>query len=181
MPDRATAVLQDEEGRAVLRFQRRLAHPPSRVWRALTATEELAGWHPTPFEFEPAVGGRVTYRTDLGGPSMPPGRVLEYDPPRAFAYTWGGDEVRFELQQQPEGCLLTLTHAFADRLKAARDAAGWDLCLLALASRLDGAPVPSRGKAQRIPEGWSELNREYDERFGIAPEQATPPPSAAEV
>jgi hypothetical protein len=30
------AILQDEEGRSVLRFERLLRHPPERVWRALT-------------------------------------------------------------------------------------------------------------------------------------------------
>ena len=57
MPVAPDAILQDQEGRAVLRFERKLAHPPERVWRALTERGELTGWHPTPFEIEPEAGG----------------------------------------------------------------------------------------------------------------------------
>jgi uncharacterized protein YndB with AHSA1/START domain len=123
----------------------------------------------------------VTFRAELGGPAMPPGRVLEYDPPRTFAYTWGQDALRFELERRPEGSLLTFTHVFDDRFKAARDAAGWELCLQALSSRLEGEPTPGPGEGPAIPEGWSELNSEYEKRFGIAPEQAMPPPTADEI
>jgi hypothetical protein len=31
--------------RAVVRFERHLPHPPTKVWRALTEPEHLAGWH----------------------------------------------------------------------------------------------------------------------------------------
>ena len=48
MPDEH-AVLPEREGRSVLRFERLLAHPRERVWRALTEREELEAWHPTPF------------------------------------------------------------------------------------------------------------------------------------
>jgi hypothetical protein len=34
MPVAPEAILQDQEGRAMLRFERKLAHPPERVWRA---------------------------------------------------------------------------------------------------------------------------------------------------
>jgi uncharacterized protein YndB with AHSA1/START domain len=178
MPNPAPAVLEDEQGRAVLRFERELPHPPERVWEAITATEQLRSWHPTPFEFEPRNGGAVRYRADLGGPEMPPGTVLEYEPPRAFAYSWGEDGLRFELLPRPDGCLLILTHTFEDRLKAARDAAGWHMCLDALAGSLAGRPGTAPADGPRIPEGWAALNAEYERRFGIAHEQATRPPTA---
>jgi hypothetical protein len=41
MSDGADAILQDHEGRAVLRFERPLSYPLERVWRALTEREEL--------------------------------------------------------------------------------------------------------------------------------------------
>jgi uncharacterized protein YndB with AHSA1/START domain len=178
MSETAAALQRDEQGRAVLRFERVLAHPPQRVWEALTQTAQLRSWHPTPFEFEPAVGGRVRYRPDLGGPAMPDGVVLAYEPPRALAYSWGEDELRFELLAgDGDGCVLVLTHAFDDRLKAARDAAGWHLCLRALTAHLDGRPAPDLGEAQRIPDGWSQLNDDYERRFRIPHELATPPPA----
>ncbi len=34
----------------VLRYRRGLAHPPPKVWRALTEDEHLAAWFPTAIE-----------------------------------------------------------------------------------------------------------------------------------
>jgi uncharacterized protein YndB with AHSA1/START domain len=185
MPVAPEAVLQDQEGRPMLRFERVLGHPPERVWRALTEPDELVGWHPTPARLESTPGGRVSYlpleevramseRRDP--PEMPEGEVIEYDPPRVLAHTWGEDMLRWELRPHQEGCLLVLIHTFDDRLKAARDAAGWHLCLEALSLVLDGTPRPEEAHGERIPEGWRELNSAYEERFGIPPEKATPPP-----
>jgi uncharacterized protein YndB with AHSA1/START domain len=182
MPDAANAVLQDEEGRSVLRFERVLRHPPDRVWRALTDPGELSAWHPTPFEVEPADGGGVVrYLPEGDVPDMPDGAVTEYDPPRLLAHAWGEDHLRWELQPHDGGCLLVLTHIFEDRFKAARDAAGWHVCLDALSEMVDGETPQlyshrAGGEAPAIPQGWQELNREYEERFGIPPEKATPPP-----
>ena len=183
MPERATAQLREQGGRMVLQFERVLGHEPERVWDALTVAGELAAWHPSPFELEPRVGGTVTFIPSPGIPSMPPGSVLAYEPPRRLAYTWGEDELRFEVHDHPGGSRLTLAHVFDDRFKAARDAAGWDLCLQALDLRLrgeqpgadeDGRSRP--GAPGRIPPGWRELNDDYQRRFGIAPQDATPPP-----
>ena len=184
----ADAVLQDDRGRAVLRFERRLRHRPERVWRALTDPDELFAWHPTPARLEPHAGGAITYLEGGDVPDMGTGEITEYDPPRALAHTWGDDHLRWELRPDDDGCLLVLTHTFDDRFKAARDAAGWHLCIDALAASLDGGETPlGRAFAARRevdgprpegpPEEWGELNRAYQERFEIPPERATPPPS----
>ena len=172
----ADAILQDQQGRSVLRFERTLRYPPERVWRALTEPAEHRSWHPTPFELEPAVGGKVTY---LGGddvPHMPTGEVTEYDPPRLLAHTWDEDLLRWELRAHDDGCVLVLTHTFDDHFKAARDAAGWHVCLDALSATLYGKQPPHGEDGERLPGGWRELNTAYERRFGIPPERATPPP-----
>jgi uncharacterized protein YndB with AHSA1/START domain len=183
----ADAILQDDQGRAVLRFERRLNHSPERVWTALTDEDELFHWHPTPAEFEPAVGGAVSWSEGGDVPDMAPGEVTEYDPPRALAHTWGDDHLRWELEPRGDGCLLVLTHTFEDRLKAARDAAGWHLCLDALSASLDGGETQlgrvfarrrEGGGTEEHPSDWKELNRAYEERFGIPAEKATPPPAS---
>jgi uncharacterized protein YndB with AHSA1/START domain len=174
MPDEHAVLVQDERGRAVLRFERLLAHSPERVWRALTEQGAVEDWHPTPFELDSVVGGQVRYAGD--GTEMPPGRVLAYEPPVLLAYTWGEDELRWSLQDRGDGCLLTLEHAFEDRFKAARDGAGWHLCLIALQEGLDGTPAPKRGHGERLPNDWAELNDLYQQRFRITAEEATPPP-----
>jgi uncharacterized protein YndB with AHSA1/START domain len=163
MPAGKHAVLREHDGRWALVFERTLAQPPERVWRALIERNELAQWHPTPFELRPGTptpGARISFVGVDGGPSMPDGELLEYDPPRALAYTWGEDELRWELGDHDGGCTLRLTHVFDDRLKA-------------LADSLQRTPRPRRGS---LPDGWSELNSDYQRRFGIAPGQATPPP-----
>jgi len=176
MSESADVILADERGRAVLRFERTLPNPPEQVWGALTDPMKLTAWHPSPFEAEPMVGGTVTYVSQGDDPTMPDGEVIEYEPPRVLAHTWGEDLLRWEIRPHDEGCLLVLTHTFDDRLKAARDAAGWHLCLDALASALDHAGPAPPEDAGPIPEGWPELNAAYEQRFGIDPEEATPPP-----
>ena len=171
------AVLRELDGRAVLRFERLLAHPPERVWRALTERADLEAWHPTPFLFEPAAGGKVDFLPAPGAPEMGSGRVLACKEPSLLIYTWGEDELRWTLAARGnDGCLLTLEHLFDDRMKAARDGAGWHICLQALGALLDGGEIPEKGSARNLPVGWSELNADYQRRFGISPQDATPVP-----
>jgi uncharacterized protein YndB with AHSA1/START domain len=146
----------------------------------LTEPEEESVWHPTPARFEPRVGGRVEYVPGGHVSDQPDGEVTDYDPPRLLGYTWTADgpesnHLRFEIRPYDEGSVLILVHTFDDRLKAARDGAGWHVCLDALAASLDGPSAPpehgpdSRGQ-------WPALNGRYQGKFGISPEEATPPP-----
>ena len=150
MPVDADAILTDQHGRAVLRFERALRHPPDRVWAALTEPAEHCSWHPTPFELEPEVGGRVSYLPGGDAPEMPAGEVTEYEPPRVLAHTWDEDLLRWELRPDGDGCLLVLTHTFDDRFKAARDAAGWHVCLDALAATLAGCRARRMAKTASV-------------------------------
>ena len=131
---------------------------------------------PQPFELEPRVGGLLTYIKSDRWPELPDGEVTEYEPPRLLGYTWGGDDLRWELCPRDGGCLLILTHTFDDRFKSARQATGWHLCLAALSTSLDHAHVRMEPDGGRLPQGWRELNGHYEERFGIPPDKATPPP-----
>ena len=66
MPATADAILEDHEGRVVLRFERVLRHPPERVWSALTEVDDLRQWHPSPFELERRAGGAVAFEPPAG-------------------------------------------------------------------------------------------------------------------
>ena len=160
--------LTEWEGRPALRFERTLKASPARVWRALTHADEMDAWHPSPFEADLRVGGAVRY---LG--KLDDGTVKAIEPISLLTYTWGEDDLRWELEEADGGgTVLTLTHAFDDRLKAARDGAGWHVCLGRLTEALDGAGRPEdEGKA------WSDFNPEYEQKFGIDPAEATPPPA----
>src|SRR5262249_37620569 len=50
-------------GERAIRLDEFLAHPPARVWRALTDPDLLARWL-MPNDFRPAAGHRFTFRTD---------------------------------------------------------------------------------------------------------------------
>jgi hypothetical protein len=111
---------------------------------------------------------------------MPDGEVTYYDPPRLLGYTWNADgsesnHLRFEIRPHEGGCVLILTHTFEDRLKAARDGAGWHLCLAALAESLEDTSVSGEALPRSSGE-WPALNRAYQQKFGISTEEATPPP-----
>ena len=58
--------LEQSDGRWQLRFTRRLAHPPERVWRALVDPEELDAWFPTTIEGECAPGAPLRFRFRKG-------------------------------------------------------------------------------------------------------------------
>jgi len=89
-----------------------------------------------------------------------PGRVTEFDPPRLFAFLWGDDYLRFELEPaagSEDACLLRLTVLLDQREKAARDGAGWHVCLDRLGRKLAGAEPGGR-------EDWRDLYEEYQRR-----------------
>lgn len=169
------------DGRPALRFERRIGHPAERVWRALTEADDLKQWHPSPYELDPRPGGRVRYlpSEDEWQEQMPEAELTEFDPPRVLAHAWGEDQLRWELESDGDSCRLILVHVFDDRNKAARDGAGWHLCLDGLAASLADGPAregTSIGDDGRTPVGWSALNSAYQRRFGISPEDATPVP-----
>jgi uncharacterized protein YndB with AHSA1/START domain len=157
---------QRDGGRWQLRFTRRFTHPPEKVWRALTEPEHLAVWFPTDIEGERRAGAplRFVFRRGEGPPVD--GEMLAYDPPSLMELRWGDETLRFELRPDGGGSVLTFVNAFAERGKAARDAAGWHACLDVLAHRLDGRPAPWE-PGQR----WAEVHPEYVARFG--PEAST--------
>ena len=167
--------LIEVDGRPALRFERYLDHPVGRVWAALTETDDLRRWHPSPFELEPRPGGAVRFLEpeEEWGPDMPPATLVEFETERVLAHAWGDDTLCWELEPQGDGTRLVLLHTFDDRNKAARDGAGWHICLDGLAALLDGTAGDGGGD----PPGWPQLNEAYQRRFGISPEDATPPPA----
>jgi uncharacterized protein YndB with AHSA1/START domain len=163
---------QTVAGRPTLRFERHLKHPVEKVWRALTDSAELDHWFPQRVDGAFVPGGRLRFpfreAKVLGDEVVPDfdGEVLEVDPPRLLSYTWGGDVLRFELIPEGEGCLLVFTDTFTEHGKAARDGAGWHVCLDGLEAHLgDGVPPD--------PDRWRGLYENYSAAFG--PQAATAP------
>ena len=151
-------------GKVAVRFERRLAHPPERVWRAVTEPEELAAWFPDTIEGEFAPGAEVRFPkfAEMGLRSV--GTVTEFDPPRLLAFTWGTSALRFELEPDGDGCRLVFTDTLP-REESAKNAAGWEVCLANLEARLAGEQP-----REFPPEHWSELHEGYASSYGVDPE-----------
>ena len=138
--------LQDG-GRVGLRFERRLAHPPEKVWRALTESAELRHWMPCDIVGERRAGAAIELpfwpehveRYHIEEPVLS-GTINVWDPPRTFEWTWGGDILHFDLEPVEDGTRLTFTTWFADpdRQAAANAGGGYHVCLDHLARLLDG-------------------------------------------
>jgi hypothetical protein len=67
------------------------------------------------------------------------GKIVVWDPPRVFEWTWDVDVLRFELEPTDEGTLLTLTTWLGDteREPIVGTAAGYHVCLANLTDLLD--------------------------------------------
>ena len=142
-----TESLTTENGRTVLRMERRLGHPPDKVWRALTEPSELAAWFPAAVELELRLDGRISFTFEQGEDDFVEdpdnsGVIRAYDPPRLLEYTWGAEIQRWELTPTADGCLLTLTATYDDRPGSASFTSGWILCLDALDHSLGAPAIP---------------------------------------
>lgn len=142
------------DDRPAVRFERHLAHPIATVWPAVSEPEGLSHWFPGRVEID---GSKL--RFEDGGMSVE-GEVTLLEPPRRFEFTWGPtDELRIELIAADDGCLLRLTHLLGSRDQAARDAAGWHVCLDHLEEWLAGTDTTGPPPAQ-----WREHYEEYERR-----------------
>ncbi|MEV6829733.1 SRPBCC family protein [Amycolatopsis sp. NPDC051102] len=159
------ATLQTADERPALRLERRLKHPPERVWHAITDPAELAHWFPAEVDVELRAGGAIRF-TFPGEDSTTTGRVVTADPPREFTFVWNDDTLRWLISPDGDGSLLQFTHTFGRgdpaiaKLAAGRTAAGWDVCLDALDARLAG------GEAEQ-PHQWHERTASYVAEFGL--------------
>ncbi|OAP22242.1 MULTISPECIES: SRPBCC family protein [Amycolatopsis] len=154
-------------GRPSVTLERILAHPPEKVWRAVTSPEELAHWFPAAVTLPdaPAPGGKITFTfTETGDVSE--GEIVGYRPPEVFEFTWNSDLIRIEVSAEGTGSKLAFTHVFnrgepdIALLGTGRHVAGWVACLDSLEATLEGrTPEP--------PADWHARMVHYAEEFGL--------------
>ncbi|MEU9957716.1 SRPBCC family protein [Streptomyces sp. NPDC050982] len=150
-----------DDGRPAVRFTRTYDHPVDRVWEFVTEPGELAHWFPSRVEIELREGGTIRFG---GDPNMDDstGRVLAVDAPRHLSFSWGGDELHFDLEELDEKrTRFTLTNVLEAENTAARNGAGWEVCLSALDARSRGASSGGPHAGAGAP--WQEVYRAYVE------------------
>jgi uncharacterized protein YndB with AHSA1/START domain len=152
---------------------RELAHPPAKVWQALTDPKELHEW--APYDSDRSLGtvGTATLTT-VGAPQphVTQTKITRADAPNVLEFNWGGQDIRWQLEPSGKGTRLTLWHNI-DRRYIAMGAAGWHICLDVMQHFLAGDPIGRivAGDAMKFG-GWQRLNAEYAKQFGV---EAQPP------
>jgi uncharacterized protein YndB with AHSA1/START domain len=123
------ATLISSGDRPVLRFERFLPRPVEDVWRTVTDPLEMRSWFPTRIEIDRwEAGATLVHHFDDQPMASLPGKVLECSEPHRLVFTWGDDVIGFELFPAEGGTTFVLTEELAAS-HAARNAAGWEVCL----------------------------------------------------
>ncbi len=147
---------------------RDLSHPPAKVWKALTDPAHLREW--APFDSGRDLGAVGTaWLSTVGTPTphVTETRVKRADAPRALEYSWGGNDIRWELEPLGGGgTRLTLWHAI-DRGFISMGAAGWHICFDVLDRFLAGDPIGRIVAGEAMKFGWQRLNAEYARQLGV--------------
>ena len=176
MTDRATyapgpaagARVQKGEGPTwTLILTRDMRHPPELVWQAITDPAHLKEW--APFDADGNLGrpGASVRLTTVGAPQaqVTETTIKRAVPPRLLEFTWGGNEIRWELEPHAGGTRLTLWHNI-DKGFIAWGAAGWHICLDVLDLALGGQPIGRIvGPDAMQFKGWQELTGQYAKQF----------------
>lgn len=163
----AGAKVEKDGDKWTLVLVRELRHPPNLVWQALTDPAELAEWAPFDADRSLASAGPVKLTT-VGAPTP---QVSETTVKRALApklleFSWGGGDLRWELEPLGNGTRLQLWHNI-DRRYISWGAAGWHVCFDVLERKLAGEPIGRIVGADAMKfEGWQRLTAEYAAQFG---------------
>jgi uncharacterized protein YndB with AHSA1/START domain len=149
---------------------RELRHPPALVWQALTDPAQLSQWAPFDADRSLATVGPAKLTT-IGAPAShatTETQVKRADAPRSLEYSWGGGDVRWQLEPLgADGTRLTLWSNI-NRAWISAGAAGWHICFEVLDRLLAGEPMGRMVGPQLMQfGGWQRLNADYAKQFGV--------------
>src|ERR1051325_2273405 len=100
----AGASVKKDGDKWTLVLERELRHPPARVWQALTDPSHLSEW--APFDADRKLGALGPAQLSTGGAPPPQGSpttVKRAEAPRLLEYSWGGGDLRWELEPLASG------------------------------------------------------------------------------
>ena len=146
---------------------RQLHHSAEKVWRALTDPAQLREWAPFDADENLGLAGTTVKLNTVGTPTpmISETRIKRADAPHVLEYSWGGGDLRWELEDFGGGTRLTLWHDI-DRRYISMGAAGWHICFDVLDHALSGTPLGRIvGPETMKLEGWQRLNAEYAKQF----------------
>jgi uncharacterized protein YndB with AHSA1/START domain len=160
------AEVRKGEDKWTLVLVRALRHPPAKVWSALTDPAQLREWAPFDADRNLAAPGAAKLTT-VGAPAahVTEGIVKRVEARRLLEFTWGGNEMRWELEPLASGTRLTLWHNIGRKF-VAMGAAGWHICFDVLDHYLGGDPIGRIVGADSFKVGgWQRLYAEYTKQF----------------
>jgi uncharacterized protein YndB with AHSA1/START domain len=148
---------------------RELRHSPDKVWEALTDPAQLREWAPFDADVNLGTTGRTVKLTTVGSPTpmVSETTITRAEAPKLLEYSWGNQEMRWELEAAGRGTRLTLWHNI-DRRFIAMGAAGWHVCFDVLDHLLSETPIGRIVGAEAFHfDGWQRLHAEYAKQFGV--------------
>ena len=170
----AGADVRKDGDRWTLVLVRELRHPAAKVWAALTDPAQLHEW--APFDADRSLDTVGTANLTTVGtptPQVSETRITRADAPRELEYSWGGNDMRWQLEPLADGTRLTLWHNI-DRRYVAMGAAGWHICFDVLDRLLDGNPIGRIVAGDAMQFGWQRLHAEYSKQFGADATTSSP-------
>ena len=143
-----------------IRLERRIAAPPSAVYRYLTESALWARWQGEAADLEPWPGGRFRVRMAQG--QVVEGAFLAVEPDARIVITWGWDghprmpagttTVEFELIADGPGTIVRLTHRGIPPEDLPIHREGWEMFLPRLETAATGGD-PGPNPIGREPTG----------------------------
>ena len=159
-PGRASGAQIRKDGEKwTLILVRKLRHSPTIVWQALTDPAHLAEW--APFDADRNLGAVGQVTLSMAGTPKPQvfeTTVKRAEAPKLLEYSWGGSDLRWELEAAGRGTRLTLWHNI-DRRFIAWGAAGWHICFDVLDRLLDGEPIGRIVGSEAVKFEWQRPER----------------------
>ena len=150
---------------------RELRHSPEKVWQALTDPAHLREWAPFEADGSLSTVGTTVNLTTVGAPTphVTETKVTRADAPSVLVYNWGGNDMRWELEDFGGGTRLTLWTSIP-RAYISMGAAGWHICFDVLDHLLSGTAIGRIVGVEAMKfGGWQRLNAEYANQFGVEP------------
>lgn len=134
------AEIKPSEKGYIAQFERQLNHTVKDVWAMLADNAQIEKWFNELSVGELRYGGFMKF--DMQDEISEELEITDFKMFSVLAFDWFGDEVRFEIHPEQDGCLLILKekiNTLTEQTK--KDLAGWHVCLDIIKVLLDGETI----------------------------------------